>query len=585
MSTPPAEALPAPPQSTASSPKSPGSSLPEKVWLEGPRPTVRVPFRRARLNAPCPEGRGGEPQDFYLYDTTGRFGDSPDCAPPPPPPRQEWIAARAVVPAASTPAAEALAARPPLRRRAGAGITQMALARAGQVTEEMEFVALRESLHQETLREAFARGKASAAFLARAAAAAGPRAVFTPERVREEVAAGRAIIPANINHPELEPMAIGRAFRVKINANLGLSSLSSSPRREWEKMACAIRCGADTVMDLSTGAGIAELRRALLRQCPVPLGTVPIYEALARVEGRAGEITWPLLRDLIIEQAEQGVDYMTLHAALLREALPLAARRHMGIVSRGGAILSRWMRAHGAENPLFTHWDEVCEILATYDVAVSIGDALRPGCQDDANDEAQFAELRAQGDLTRRAWESGVQVMNEGPGHVPMNLIEENCVRHAEWCSGAPLYTLGPLVTDIAAGYDHISSAIGGAMIAWWGASMICYVTPAEHLGLPELEDVRQGVIASRIAAHAADLARGFAGARERDTALSAARRNFRWQDVFQLSLDPERARAIWEASLPEDGAAPERCCAMCGPGFCAMQDPLAPPVPRRADS
>jgi phosphomethylpyrimidine synthase len=398
-----------------------------------------------------------------------------------------------------------------------------------------------------------------------------PREI-TPEFVRSEVARGRAIIPANVNHPEAEPMIIGRNFLVKINANIGNSAVASSIEEEVEKMRWATLWGADTVMDLSTGKNIHTTREWILRNSPVPIGTVPIYQALEKVGGRAEELTWEIYRDTLVEQAEQGVDYFTVHAGVLLRFVPLTAKRKTGIVSRGGSILAKWCLAHHQENFLYTHWDEICEIMAAYDVTFSIGDGLRPGSIADANDEAQFAELHAQGELTRRAWEHGVQVMNEGPGHIPMQMIKENMDKQLEWCHEAPFYTLGPLTTDIAPGYDHITSAIGAAMIGWYGTAMLCYVTPKEHLGLPNRDDVKQGVIAYKIAAHAADLAKGHPSAQFRDDAISQARFEFRWEDQFNLSLDPETARNFHDATLPQESAKTAHFCSMCGPHFCSMK-------------
>jgi phosphomethylpyrimidine synthase len=395
---------------------------------------------------------------------------------------------------------------------------------------------------------------------------------ITPEFVRDEVARGRAIIPANVNHPEAEPMIIGRNFLVKINANIGNSAVASSIEEEVEKMRWATLWGADTVMDLSTGKNIHTTREWIIRNSPVPIGTVPIYQALEKVGGRAEELTWEIYRDTLIEQAEQGVDYFTVHAGVLLRFVPLTAKRMTGIVSRGGSILAKWCLAHHQENFLYTHWDEICKIMAAYDVSFSIGDGLRPGSIADANDEAQFAELEAQGELTRRAWELGVQVMNEGPGHVPMHMIKENMEKQLAWCHEAPFYTLGPLTTDIAPGYDHITSAIGAAMIGWYGTAMLCYVTPKEHLGLPNRDDVKQGVIAYKIAAHAADLAKGHPSAQYHDDAVSRARFEFRWEDQFNLSLDPETARAYHDATLPQESAKTAHFCSMCGPHFCSMK-------------
>jgi phosphomethylpyrimidine synthase len=390
--------------------------------------------------------------------------------------------------------------------------------------------------------------------------------------VRDEIARGRAILPANVNHPELEPMAIGRNFLVKINANIGNSAVVASIEDEVEKMVWATRWGADTIMDLSTGADIHATREWILRNCPVPVGTVPIYQALEKVDGKAEDLSWEVFRETLIEQAEQGVDYFTIHAGVLLRYVPLTADRVTGIVSRGGSIMAKWCLAHHAENFLYTRWDEICEIMAAYDVSFSIGDGLRPGSIADANDAAQFAELETQGELTRRAWEFDVQVMNEGPGHIPMHLIRENMDKQLEWCDEAPFYTLGPLTTDVAPGYDHITSAIGAAMIGWYGCALLCYVTPKEHLGLPDRDDVREGVIAYRIAAHAADLAKGHPGAQIRDDALSKARFEFRWRDQFALSLDPERAREYHDETLPAEGAKLAHFCSMCGPKFCSMR-------------
>ncbi len=454
----------------------------------------------------------------------------------------------------------------PLRAKAGRRVTQMHYAKQGIVTPEMEYVAIRGNLCREATRHELDPQHPGESW-----GAAIPRAV-TPEFVRDEIARGRAILPANINHPEIEPLVIGRNFLVKINANIGNSAVSSSIEEEVEKMVWAVRWGSDTVMDLSTGAHIHETREWILRNSPVPIGTVPIYQALEKVDGRPEELTWDLYRDTLIEQAEQGVDYFTIHAGVLLRFVPLTARRRTGIVSRGGSILAKWCLAHHEENFLYTHWDEICEIMAAYDVAFSIGDGLRPGSIADANDAAQFAELEVQGGLTKRAWDQDVQVMNEGPGHVPMQRIRENQEKQLAWCHEAPFYTLGPLTTDIAPGYDHITSGIGAAMIGWYGTAMLCYVTPKEHLGLPDRDDVREGVITYKIAAHAADLAKGLPGAQIRDDALSKARFEFRWEDHFNLSLDPERAREYHDATLPAEGAKAAHFCSMCGPKFCAME-------------
>ncbi len=428
----------------------------------------------------------------------------------------------------------------PLRGKQGACVTQMHYAKKGIITPEMEFIALREQL--------------------------------SPEFVREEVASGRAVIPANINHPESEPMIIGKNFHVKINANIGNSAVTSSIEEEVEKMTWAIRWGADTMMDLSTGKDIHTTREWIIRNCPVPVGTVPIYQALEKVNGIAENLTWEVYRDTLIEQAEQGVDYFTIHAGVLLRYIPLTVDRVTGIVSRGGAIMARWCLAHHQENFLYTHFEEICEIMKTYDIAFSLGDGLRPGSIADANDEAQFAELETLGELTEIAWKHDVQVMIEGPGHVPMDKIKENVDKQMEICKEAPFYTLGPLTTDIAPGYDHITSAIGAAMIGWYGTAMLCYVTPKEHLGLPNKEDVREGVIAYKIAAHAADVAKGHPAAQKRDDALSKARFEFRWRDQFHLSLDPERALAFHDETLPAEGAKTAHFCSMCGPKFCSMK-------------
>ncbi len=462
--------------------------------------------------------------------------------------------------------------RKPLRAKSTGAVTQMYYAKRGIVTPEMEFVAIRESgsgdrgLKAGVLRNALGFQHAGESF-----GASLPRAI-TPEFVRDEIARGRAIIPSNINHPECEPMAIGRNFLVKINANIGNSAIASSIDEEVEKMLWAIRWGADTVMDLSTGKNIHETREWIIRNAPVPIGTVPIYQALEKVDGRAEELTWEVFRDTLIEQAEQGVDYFTIHAGVRLPFVPMTANRMTGIVSRGGSIMAKWCLAHHKESFLFTHFEEICEIMRAYDVSFSLGDGLRPGSIADANDEAQLAELRTLGELTKVAWENDCQVMIEGPGHVPMQLIKENMDLELRDCYEAPFYTLGPLTTDIAPGYDHITSAIGAAMIGWFGCAMLCYVTPKEHLGLPDKNDVREGVIAYKIAAHAADLAKGHPGAQLRDNALSKARFEFRWEDQFNLSLDPERARSYHDETLPQEGAKTAHFCSMCGPHFCSMK-------------
>jgi phosphomethylpyrimidine synthase len=501
-----------------------------KVYVDGPR-GISVPMREISLS-------GGEPP-LRVYDTSGPEGH--DVRDGLPSVRGEWIARRQVVSRRPT-VFDGDDRRPttdgPLRGTAP--LTQLHYARRGEITEEMEYIAIREGVEAEF--------------------------------VRSEVERGRAIIPANINHPELEPMIIGRNFLVKINANIGNSAVSSSIEDEVEKLRWATLWGADTVMDLSTGRQIHETREWILRNSPVPIGTVPIYQALEKVGGVAEDLTWEAYRDTLIEQAEQGVDYFTVHAGVLLRYVPLTANRVTGIVSRGGSILAKWCLAHHQENFLYTHFREICEIMAAYDVSFSLGDGLRPGSIADANDEAQFAELKTQGELNRVAWEHDVQVMNEGPGHIPMHLIKENMDKQLEWCGEAPFYTLGPLTTDIAPGYDHITSAIGAAMIGWYGTAMLCYVTPKEHLGLPNRDDVKAGVIAYKIAAHAADLAKGHPRARAWDDALSKARFEFRWRDQFNLALDPVTALAYHDETLPADGAKVAHFCSMCGPKFCSMR-------------
>ena len=502
----------------------------KKVYVEEGR--VRVPMREVTLTE-------GEP--VRLYDTSGPLGADPHQGLPDV--RREWIAERGGVDevrgAGEAPGWVPEGLRRPVLRGRHA-VTQLHFARRGEVTAEMEYIAVREGLD--------------------------------PEFVRAEVARGRAIIPANINHPELEPMIIGRHFLVKINANIGNSAVSSSIEEEVEKLRWATLWGADTSMDLSTGDDIHETREWILRNSPVPIGTVPIYQALEKVGGRPEELTWEIYRDTLIEQAEQGVDYFTVHAGVLLRYVPLTARRVTGIVSRGGSIMAKWCLAHHQENFTYTHFREICEIMRAYDVSFSLGDGLRPGSIADANDEPQFAELQTQGELTRIAWEHDVQVMNEGPGHVPMHLIKENMEKQLEWCGEAPFYTLGPLTTDVAPGYDHITSAIGAAMIGWYGTAMLCYVTPKEHLGLPNREDVKAGVVAYKIAAHAADLAKGHPRAQGWDDALSKARFEFRWEDQFNLSLDPVTARAYHDETLPREGAKTAHFCSMCGPKFCSME-------------
>jgi phosphomethylpyrimidine synthase len=460
--------------------------------------------------------------------------------------------------------------RPILRAKAGRNVSQMHYARKGTVTPEMEYIAMRENIGRQKASENVGHGTGRT-HSGNSFGASIPKFV-TPEFVRDEVARGRAIIPANVNHPESEPMIIGRNFLVKINANIGNSAVASSIEEEVEKMIWATRWGSDTVMDLSTGDNIHETREWILRNSPVPIGTVPIYQALEKVNGKAEELTWEIYRDTLIEQAEQGVDYFTIHAGVLLRYVPLTAKRVTGIVSRGGSILAKWCLAHHKENFLYTHFEEICEIMKSYDVSFSLGDGLRPGCIADANDDAQFGELETLGELTKIAWRHDVQVMIEGPGHVPMHLIHENMTKQLELCHEAPFYTLGPLTTDIAPGYDHITSAIGAAMIGWYGTAMLCYVTPKEHLGLPDKKDVKDGVIAYKIAAHAADLAKGHPGAQMRDDVLSHARFEFRWEDQFNLSLDPDTAREFHDETLPAQGAKVAHFCSMCGPHFCSMK-------------
>jgi phosphomethylpyrimidine synthase len=521
-----------------------------KIYVSGARPDIRVPMREVVLS-------GGEPP-LRLYDTSGPYTDAEaptDIKRGLPPLRSPWVLGRADVEELPGPTSRyrrlrdedpALggvrfaSVRRPLRARPGRVVTQMHYARRGEITPEMEFVAIREGVD--------------------------------PAFVRDEVARGRAIIPSNVNHPESEPMIIGRKFLVKINANIGNSAVASSIEEEVDKLTWAIRWGADTVMDLSTGRNIHETREWILRNSPVPIGTVPIYQALEKVGGRAEELSWEIYRDTLIEQAEQGVDYFTVHAGVLLRYVPLTARRVTGIVSRGGSIMAKWCLAHHQESFLYTRFREICEIMAAYDIAFSLGDGLRPGSTADANDEAQFAELDTLGELTKVAWEHDVQVMIEGPGHVPMHLIKENMDRQLAVCHEAPFYTLGPLTTDVAPGYDHITSAIGAAMIGWFGTAMLCYVTPKEHLGLPNRKDVKDGVIAYKIAAHAADIAKGHPRAREWDDALSKARFEFRWEDQFNLSLDPDTAREFHDETLPADGAKVAHFCSMCGPKFCSMK-------------
>jgi phosphomethylpyrimidine synthase len=542
---------------------------------------LRVPFREIALHPTRLHNGHSEPNEpVRVYDCSGPWGDaafSGNVQEGLPAMRREWILQRGDAEESDGRVAAhqknghshgAAGARRPFRAKAGRVVTQLHYARQGVVTPEMEFIAIRENMGRQNAAVA---GELGRQHPGNSFGASIPPEI-TPEFVRDEVARGRAIIPCNINHPELEPMIIGRNFLVKINANIGNSAVASSIEEEVEKMRWAIQWGADTVMDLSTGKNIHATREWILRNSPVPIGTVPIYQALEKVGGKAEDLNWEIYRDTLLEQCEQGVDYFTIHAGVLLRFIPLTARRATGIVSRGGSILAKWCLAHHQENFCYTHWDEICEIMAAYDVSFSIGDGLRPGSIADANDEAQFAELKAQGDLTKRAWARGVQVMNEGPGHIPIHMIQENMAKQLEWCHEAPFYTLGPLTTDIAPGYDHITSAIGAAMIGWYGCAMLCYVTPKEHLGLPNKKDVKDGVIAYKIAAHAADLAKGHPGAQYRDNALSKARFEFRWEDQFNLALDPETAREFHDETLPQEGAKSAHFCSMCGPHFCSMK-------------
>jgi phosphomethylpyrimidine synthase len=556
-----------------------------KVYVQGSRADLRVPMREVS-QSDTPASFGAEPNPpVYVYDTSGPYSDPTaqiDLQRGLPPLREGWIREREDCEQLAGPSSsfgrdrqsDAASAhlrfehiRRPLRAKAGANVTQMHYARRGIVTPEMEYIAIRENQRLD-----LARAQGLLKYHPGENFGAALPGEITPEFVRDEVARGRAIIPANINHPESEPMIIGRNFLVKVNANMGNSAVTSSIEQEVEKMVWATRWGADTIMDLSTGKHIHETREWIIRNSPVPVGTVPIYQALEKVDGRAEELTWEIFRDTLIEQAEQGVDYFTIHAGVRLPFVPLTARRVTGIVSRGGSIMAKWCLAHHKESFLYTNYREICEIMRAYDVAFSLGDGLRPGSIYDANDEAQFAELKTQGELTRIAWEYDVQVMNEGPGHVPMHLIRENMEKQLEWCDEAPFYTLGPLTTDIAPGYDHITSAIGAAQIGWYGTAMLCYVTPKEHLGLPNRDDVKAGVITYKIAAHAADLAKGHPRAQEWDNAISKARFDFRWEDQFNLALDPVTARAYHDETLPADGAKVAHFCSMCGPKFCSMR-------------
>jgi phosphomethylpyrimidine synthase len=556
-----------------------------KIYVTGSRPDIRVPMRQVS-QADTPAGIGSEKNPpVTLYDTSGPYTDPDvevDLLAGLPEVRTAWIEARADTEQLAGPTSEYGRARQaspelaqlrfehirkPRRALAGRNVTQMHYARRGIITPEMEYVAIRENLLLEEVRDsALRRQHPGMSF-----GASIPDRV-TPEFVRDEVARGRAIIPANINHPELEPMIIGRNFLVKVNTNIGNSAVTSSIAEEVEKMVWSARWGGDTLMDLSTGKNIHETREWILRNSPMPVGTVPIYQALEKVNGKAEELTWEMFRDTLIEQAEQGVDYFTIHAGVRLAWVPLTAKRVTGIVSRGGSIMAKWCLAHHRESFLYTRFAEICEIMQAYDVSFSLGDGLRPGSVADANDAAQFAELETLGELTRIAWEHDVQVMIEGPGHVPMQMIKENMDKELADCHEAPFYTLGPLTTDIAPGYDHITSAIGAAQIGWYGTAMLCYVTPKEHLGLPDKADVREGIITYKLAAHAADLAKGHPGAQVRDNALSKARFEFRWEDQFNLGLDPEKAREFHDATLPKDSAKVAHFCSMCGPQFCSMK-------------
>ena len=571
-----------------------------KIYIEGSRASIRVPMREIRLT-PTKSFKSGAVEEnapFLIYDTSGPYTDPAagiDIRRGLAPLRQEWIMGRGDVETLSEVSSEygrlrladrkldALRfahLRKPLRAKPGCNVTQMHYARKGIITPEMEFIAIRENVkRQAAMYQGNGNGngngrggnRLTSQHPGNAWGASIPDEV-TPEFVRDEVARGRAIIPSNINHQEIEPMIIGRNFLVKINANIGNSAVASSIEEEVEKMIWATRWGADTVMDLSTGKNIHETREWIIRNAPVPIGTVPIYQALEKVGGKAEDLTWEIYRDTLIEQAEQGVDYFTIHAGVRLRYIPLTANRVTGIVSRGGSIHAKWCLAHHKENFAYTHFEEICEIMKAYDVSFSLGDGLRPGSIADANDEAQFAELETLGELTTIAWEHDVQVMIEGPGHVPMHMIQVNMEKQLKECHEAPFYTLGPLTTDIAPGYDHITSGIGAAMIGWFGCAMLCYVTPKEHLGLPDKEDVKTGVIAYKIAAHAADLAKGHPGAQARDNALSKARFEFRWEDQFNLSLDPDTAKSFHDETLPQDAAKTSHFCSMCGPHFCSMK-------------
>ncbi|RKT44240.1 phosphomethylpyrimidine synthase ThiC [Thiocapsa rosea] len=560
-----------------------------KIYVTGSRPDLRVPMREVTLTPTQTNAGVEENPPIMVYDTSGPYTDPTahiDLLAGLPDLREAWIRERGDTELLDGPTSAfgrerqsdpRLAhlrfehIRTPRRAKPGRNVTQMHYARQGIVTPEMEFVAIRENMRLDALRADPRYTKLLRQHRGHSFGASLPETI-TAEFVRDEIARGRAIIPANINHPELEPMIIGRNFRVKINTNIGNSAVTSSIEEEVEKMVWSARWGGDTLMDLSTGKNIHETREWILRNAPVPIGTVPIYQALEKVDGKPEELTWEMFRDTLIEQAEQGVDYFTIHAGVLLRYVPLTAERLTGIVSRGGSILAKWCLAHHQENFLYTHFGEICEIMKAYDVSFSLGDGLRPGSIADANDAAQFAELETLGELTRFAWEHDVQVMIEGPGHVPLQMIEENVTKELKDCDEAPFYTLGPLITDIAPAYDHITSGIGAANIGWYGTAMLCYVTPKEHLGLPDKQDVRDGIVTYKIAAHGADLAKGLPGAQIRDNALSKARFEFRWEDQFNLSLDPERAREFHDQTMPHESHKVAHFCSMCGPHFCSMK-------------
>ncbi|SDG34661.1 hydroxymethylpyrimidine synthase [Onishia taeanensis] len=569
----------------------PGS---RKIFVEGSTPDIRVPFREISLSPTRTSGADEQNPPLLVYDTSGPYTDPEaeiDLRRGLAELRRDWIEARGDTEFLDGPTSEygrrrandpMLAhlrfelTRKPRRAREGKNVTQLHYARQGIITPEMEFIAIRENQKRQALSTQYSGSDEVERILGHQHAGQGFGArlpeEITPEFVRDEVAAGRAIIPCNINHPESEPMIIGRNFLVKINGNLGNSAVTSSIEDEVDKMTWGIRWGSDTIMDLSTGQNIHETREWIIRNAPVPIGTVPIYQALEKVNGVAEDLTWEVFRDTLIEQAEQGVDYFTIHAGVLLRYVPLTAKRTTGIVSRGGSIMAKWCLYHHRESFLYEHFEEICEICKRYDVAFSLGDGLRPGSVADANDEAQFAELETLGELTRIAWQHDVQVMIEGPGHVPMHLIKQNMDKQLAECDEAPFYTLGPLTTDIAPGYDHITSGIGAAMIGWYGCAMLCYVTPKEHLGLPNKDDVKTGIITYKIAAHAADLAKGHPAAQRRDNALSKARFEFRWEDQFNLGLDPDTAREYHDETLPKDSAKVAHFCSMCGPKFCSMK-------------